>query len=379
MLNIYVTSSQICTLFICLYAEKNKAEGQKNVLIIDATPKKESLVKSLIDAANYFKWDEIIDLSTKVEDTITATPSIRKRITRSIKTKWPFSVVYNKALKKYEDKLAADLIERIKSKLAKYNQLVVSLNLLTQTRVNQALHKIYPKASINFMEHGTGDYYYLDKQSLPVHSFSGFFANEFIDYRKKYSLPLIQVNPFITRENFEKGLDFLAPSLIQYFDKELKSSKKIVLVMLDYVEMFYPPKSFWNDFLSKCLGQISNPDDFVYILKPHPAQSIQSLGEIEQFFKDRELEYVLMSDPIFSNMAVETCYHILKDKTEHVFSTYSSALFYLSHFYSDKSKFYCMYDFVVPYYKNGPKQYTDLLYDYNSFVKELFGRKCKHI
>ncbi len=379
MLNIYVTSSQICTLFICLYAEKNRADGCKNVLIIDATPKKESLVKSLLDAANYFKWDEIIDLSTKVEDTITATPSFRKRVMRSIKTKWPFSVVYNKALKKYEDKLAAELMERIKSKLVKYNEREVCLNLLTQTRVNQALHKIYPKASINFMEHGTGDYYYLDKQPLPVHSFSGFFGDEFIEYRKKYNLPAIKINHFIDQNNFEKGLNYLSPSLIQYFEKELKSSKRLVLVMLDYVEMFYPPKNFWNDFLEKCLRQIENVNDFVFILKPHPAQSIQSLSEIGQFFKGKNLEYLLMSNPVFSNMAVETCYHILRDKIDHVFSTYSSALFYLSHFYSDKSTFYCMYDFVVPYYKNGPKQYTDLLYDYNPFVKDLFGKKCKHI
>lgn len=51
----------------------------------------------------------------------------------------------------------------------------ISLYMLTQTYLNSPLMQLFTSASINYIEHGMGDYYYILDPKTPKETFIVFF------------------------------------------------------------------------------------------------------------------------------------------------------------------------------------------------------------
>lgn len=54
----------------------------------------------------------------------------------------------------------------------------ISLYMLTQTYLNRPLMQLFPSASINYIEHGMGDYYYILDPKTPKGNFYCLFQKD---------------------------------------------------------------------------------------------------------------------------------------------------------------------------------------------------------
>ena len=380
-LRIFLTSSQLSTAFYSAYAQKTKDENlYYDVLVIDRTPKKVSLVKNILErAAIFHSWNEVLDLSIALEDSQSTRPSFKKRMTRKFKSLPIIKGFYDSLLKRYLKKQKSEykflFQEKIKVQ-AEFQK--VSLHVLTQTILNETLFEIYPNAEVHYFEHGTGDYFYVLKPDLKLNQFHCFFTEAFSNYLKSLSIG-IPLSSYLEKTDFEKifTLDFQDP-LCHDLNLKISNTKLDVhLILLDAFEIYHPPVKFWTDYLDRIVSQTSSLNNILFVLKPHPNQSKESIAISVNYFKERELQFLLFEGAELSQLSVETFFVSHQAKIKSVYSTFSSALFYLSHFYSDKTKFYMLYDFASSYINSAPKQYKEIFKGLRPLIDEVFDPNRK--
>ena len=151
------------------------------------------------------------------------------------------------------------------------------------------------------------------------------------------------------------------------------TAKRIVIFLMDSCEIYHPPDSFWSDYLQRCLQEIENPEQFLWVVKPHPNQSNGVIEKTKTIFQDSGLDFVFLEDPVFVSLSAEYLFMKLKHKTDAVFTTFSSAIFYISHFYPNQSRYFVLYDFVGKYFTRAPKQYLEIYRGLNKFYTGMFS------
>jgi len=361
------------------YARNTNKGNYTDVLILDTPPKKKSLKKAITDTQKIYQWDSIIDLSTTLDDNADFEPNTRKSLTRKLKGKPIIKPVYDFLLKIYLKQQQNKEVKIIQNKLLNKGN-IIEVNLLTQTIVNATLFKLFPKANVNYFEHGQGDYFFI--QNIKSNNF--YFYCVFADSFRKYLQSKKQENTYVKNLPDINNFSSLANEVIEFnrneagIDNQLNIEGKLVLILMESVQIYNVPDAFWTDYLDLCLSQISNLNEYTFILKPHPLQSVKSL-EISKkhLLKTRKLKVLVIENNEAVNYSVEVLYSIWKDNTQYVFSLFSSASYYISKLYgNEKTTFYYAYDFFKKYMDNAPKQFVAIYDGINDVVKNVLTENC---
>lgn len=379
MLRLFVTSSQICTLYLSVFAKKTQKADYTDILIIDHTPKKDALVDSILEGAKIHTWSKVINLSTSVQNSVDSKPSLRKKITRKIKPLPLVRNVYNVLHRRFVEKQKISRIELLQHHLGKQPDKAyagVFLGFLTQTAINDALIEMFPQADIGYFEHGIGDYYFVNKNRV-AGSFYCVFAESFRNFIQQKNIAL-NVQGYITINDYKEACNLILEQNPKLDISMINGNKKIVLLLLDAADIYHPPTSFWTDYLEKCISLVDHPDNYLFVIKPHPAQSNESLKLSEDYFINSGLEFAFLKDHHFTSSSLELLFHQIQNNVHSVFSTFSSATFYLAHFYPERVKYFYLYDFVKPYFKGGPRQYTDYFNQLGPYFENVFADKHNH-
>src|ERR1700756_1639350 len=382
MVRLFVSSSHLCTLYMVLYA-RNTNQGQyKDVLVLDSPPKKGALIKVITDTKTIYPWAEIINLSTEIADSVDFLPNTRKTITRKLKNKFPVKYAYNFLLNIYLKRQQKNETKIITNKLSGLGD-VTELNILTQTTINQTLFKLYPKAHTNYFEHGLGDYVFV-QQKTKAFNFYCVFADTFKTYlqQKKQELGYVKALPDLT--------DFpaLAQEVIDKVDgnEEIKSylhiEGKLVLILMESMQFFYNvPDTFWVDSLALFIAQVDKPEEYTFILKPHPTQSVKSIEISKDYMiNTRKLKTRVLEHNYSINYSVEVLYTLWQHNTCYVFSIFSSASYYISKLYSNKTtQHFYAYNFFEPYINNAPAQFSAYFKGLEDLIRKVFSENCTDI
>ena len=379
MIRIFITSNQISTTFMSIYAKRTKAKGTKDILFIDHYYKKKVLLALIQESAKIHEWDNILDFSIPIDNDFNLKPSLKKKVLRKIKYLPLIKEVYNHLLNSHQKKETVNLAEKIRSKLATSgitisNDEDLAIHQLTQTELNIGVEYLFPRAKIYYMEHGTVDYIYVVKKPRKDGFICTFKENyEIYLSKRNISFPLYSC---LNKEEFTNAfLDFIPRFNLDISQIEKSSSKKFVLFLMDALEIYHPDSNFWTDYIERCLREINNPLEYTILIKPHPNQSNEVIEITQAYFRRHNLDFIMLNKPEYISMSVETIYIYYQDKIDFVFSTFSAAIFYLSFFYTDKSKFFYSYYFVGQYIKNAPQQYKNAFTDLENLIEEVFANK----
>ena len=364
------------------YARKTNMGNYKDVLILDTPPKKESLTKVITDTVKIYPWTEIVNLSTTIPEDADYTPNARKSITRKLKGKPIIKPIYDFLLKLYLKKEQNKEAKTITNRLSQLGE-VTQLNMLTQTGVNDTLRKLYPQAELNYFEHGQGDYFFIQNIKPACFNFYCVFADRFKQYLQSHQQDNIYV------KNLFDATDFcaLAKEVIEtdaqkeQIKKQLHIQGKLVLILMENVQIYNVSDVFWTDYLALCIAQIDKPDDYTFILKPHPAQSQKSIAISKEYMlTTRNLQTLIIENKHAVNYSVEVLYSLWRDNTVYVFSVFSSALYYISKLYGNKkTTYYYAYDFFKKYISDAPPQFIEIYKGIEDVVKNVLTENCLNI
>jgi hypothetical protein len=147
---------------------------------------------------------------------------------------------------------------------------------------------------------------------------------------------------------------------------------------MEAVEMYNVKRTFWQEYVAKCIQQINQPDKFIFLLKPHPVQSSESIKMTKLFFEKNNLRYKLLDYPLSSGMSIEVLFPLWKENVHHVFALFSSGVFYLSMLYPyPHITYHYSYDFMAEHISNAPEQYKKHFAGLKELIEKVFSLRCK--
>ena len=139
----------------------------------------------------------------------------------------------------------------------------------------------------------------------------------------------------------------------------MKIANSLVLIATQPLEEFRIPVAYWEHFLSLCLEKIAHPENYTFLLKPHPRQSEASVQQICEYLEHKGLSYERMEAPSLRNLSLEILFAGLTHAVEYVFSPYSSSVFYLSVLYPQASiQYFYSLQSVLAHADAAPELYT---------------------
>ncbi len=378
-IRVFVSSSHLSTLLMILYAQERNPSAYKDILILDSPPKKASLIQAIKGTRFLHDWAVVVDLSSVLTDGTEMVPGFRKSLTRKIKH-WPiFKQLYGFLFSIKGKNRRRDEMKILSSQISPLGN-VAEVNVLTQTFVNDSLVMLFPGARVQHFEHGLGDAYFTEKSGGFGKIFYTIFNDCIQAEGRKHNRNFDYVKPLPGVERF-RGIAELAieKNLSAGVAEKLRSvSGRVVIILLESMQIFEVPDHYYVDFLDLCLRQIPDPRNYTFILKPHPAQTFRSLQDskrhLEDFYKVRTVELSSSAEMSFS---VEALYLIWEKQADYVFTAYSSSIFYISILYGGSStKFYYAYNFFSNYLKRAPKQFLDIYHGIGHLVEEVVSVHC---
>lgn len=380
MLRIFLVSSHLSAILQSIYASSTKKEGDIDVLIIDYPAKKKALTKLILDTKYIHDWDVKLNYAPELTDETNMRPSLKKRLTRKAKQLPVLKAIYDKLLKKHMLKFYADFEARIRQDLSSYNQERVQLNLLTKTGLNDVLFKLFPQAELNYFEHGIGDYMYYAQNEIQEGNLFCLFPREFKDYLTSINSPnKNKIHGFVKDDLFYRAIQSLEKNKVISNEQEFEKLKteKLVFILIESVEIYEVPSNFWEDCIRLYLSKIDIPEDYTYVLKPHPLQSFEAINAIESYFKKRNLKYILLGNSKFINVGAELIFYFFAKQTKYVFSLFSSSVYYFTKLYpSTEIKYYHGYKLFEQYTKKSPKQFTDIYKGLEPIITNVLAKDC---
>jgi hypothetical protein len=380
MLRIFVTSSHISAIFQLIYARNTVKEGYVDVLFVDSPNLKKSIIDLITDTQKIYPWKITYSFATAITDETNMKPGFVKKSTRYLKNKPGFKEIYNVLLKRHEERRVIREKSRLLELLAEYKTEDVELNLLTKTALNGSLISIYPKAKINYFEHGMGDYWYVLKPDVPKGDFYCLFAERF-----KMNLENKKVDGgFIYPISKENGFLEIAKQIIENHEKtkeiklEFDVKGKLVVIMMESVEVYQVPDNFWTDYIDLCLSKINNPAEFTFIIKPHHLQSFNAIEITKSYVEKLGLKVKFADNAYAMSFSAEVLFSLWQENTHYAFSVFSSSIYYISKLYPNKQiSYYYGYDFFRKYIKNSPPQFVEIYNGIEELVKEVLSENCK--
>jgi hypothetical protein len=382
MLRIFLVSSHFSAILQSIYASSTKQEGDVDVIMIDYPPQKKTLSELILKTNVLHTWDKQLNYAPELTDATNMRPSFSKKLTRKTK-QWPlFKTIYallhkrylNKFFKKFELQIEADLNSIKKDKIA--------LHLLTKTGLNDVLIKLFPTAEINYFEHGIGDYMYYEQNKIPTGNFYCIFHREFAAYLKNIQHPNFElVKGFLSGDFFHRAVQQLEQNKIISNDFEkTQANKRYVFILIESVEIYQVPDNFWVNCMDIYLKKINMPDSYIYVLKPHPLQSFEAISTIENYFKGKGLETIMLNNNKFINIGAELIFSFFFEKTDYVFSLFSSSIYYFTKLFpSNTINYYQGYELFKEYTLNAPKQFTDIYEGLEPIITKVLATNCKKL
>ena len=379
-LRIFVSSSGLSTLYMSIYARKSYEKGQVDLLFIDALALKPSQRELIYEAAQYHSFEGIFDLSRSLDEASSQVPGKIKQLTRKLKThaviKPIYDFLYSYKLKQEDQQHLHDVMAIAGDYLTQGYE---SVELLLQPvlHLNPSLIHKFPEATIRFFEHGLGDYLDLESKRHPEAHFHCVFAEELKKYHEQIGRTTDRITPLLGHRGFEE----LDAPFLQLFPQlgsiVLPSGKPIALIATQALAQFQVDPGFWDFFFSSCLKQIESPQDYIFLIKPHPRQEADVLEEMKYFFERKSLEVILWEDPALKSLNMEILFDKLKDQVSHVFSPFSSTLFYLSKLYPDEGiRYYYSLHSLIPFLQHTPELYKDRWKTLHPYLKHVFGQNA---
>lgn len=379
-IRIFVTTSHISTVYITLHASATKSEGYYDVLFIDDGKRKEQIIHLIDEISQLHNWDLYYNFSSILPSNYDFKPSWKRNFIRRWKSTPGISFVYGIMLQRFIRKKNNRFKTRLISLLQSFFPVdKVELYLMTQTYLNLPLREYFPQAEINFMEHGIGDYFYIQKEDSTNIKFVALFSNAFSEYLSKR----LKRNILPTKIHGLNNFNSLAKKIITIHNQTEKysfpidPSKPIVLIILEAVDMYNVNTNFWTDYLVHIVERLDNASKYHYLVKPHPIQSEVSLKKTTDWFNEKKLNYNILDGDFLSCISIEIIFQHWLHQTEHVFCLFSSSCFYLSQLYKDsKIKFWYSTTFMSKYIENAPPQYQQHFNGLIPLIEEVFSENC---
>lgn len=382
MIRIFTASSQTGTALMAHFAHKTKNKDSFDILIIDKVRKKKSLIKQVYSSLVIHRWDHIIDLSTHLDDGYDMRISKRKKITRKIKDYPIFKTVYSFLLKvlfwKRQKGIEDEILKEIKRILPEFDQNTseIEINTLPNLYVNEALFSLGKTKAINYFEHGMGDYFDMMKLKEGT-DFYCVFSDTYRDFLDKRKITSVRVHDYVNTAEFQALAEkiYEAPEAEEASIKMLKE-KSCVLILLDASEMYNPPVEYWTKYIQSCIERVDDPDKYTFLIKPHGLMTQFSQNLSYEYVKQSGVKYIIFDhNSAFFNMGTEILFSVMKNKIAYVFSTFSTAVFLLAHFYPKEASYVYHYSFCKKYYQKAPANYLSLFNGLEPLINEVFAEK----
>lgn len=377
---VFVTTSHISCVFMCLHARHTARPGDRDILLVDIGERHGGMLRIIAEAAALHAWTLYKSFSGEPPEGISYKPSLWKRTVRRLKELPMARGFYRRALAAFEqrrdERYGRLMDELLRPFLGEGEELVVHGH--TQTYLNKLIAARHPRAASVFFEHGIGDYIFIQEGGRLRGPMIALFARPFSAYLRRHGmsdsgiLPLPMPVPFpevagelLTRHSDAQGLPALPPG------------KPFVLILLESVELYEVPRRFWAAYIDHVLGALADPQRYHFLLKPHPRASKEALHCTEEHCRALGLSFSLLDEPWQKNMAMEVLFHHWADRTEHVFCLFSSACFYLSQLYPDPHiRYHSSIDFMDAFIGKAPPLFKQQFQAVKPLVKEVFSERC---
>ena len=379
---IFVTTSHISTVYMTMLAQATHSGTFTDILLIDTGVRRKELLTLIGETAEFHSWALVYSFSDEVTEEHDFKPSIRKTITRKMKILPGVRQIYDGMLNRFMNKRDAAYRKKLKELLGPFFETgqVPGLYLMTQTYLNRPLTQLFPGASIHYMEHGIGDYYYILAKATPQGKMHAVFAAPY----KKYLASLGITNDWVLDLPGKEKFPEFAKELLKRHKASLDTDKlplpqkPIVYLLLEAVDMYHVDDSFWTAYIEHILKELKDPERYHFLLKPHPMHSKHSIEKTEGYFKKLGLEYSILGGEKYSSAAAEVLFSRWENQTEYVFCLFSSSCFYLSQLYLNTNiRYYYSTGFMSRYIGNAPPQYYKLYVEIRPLIEQVFAERCK--
>jgi hypothetical protein len=380
-LRIFVTTSHLSTVLMTMFAKESSSTGVSDILLVDDGLRRPELLNLIEETSSLHPWSVFHCFSTEISGKHDFQPSWRKNLIRKAKH-WPiikniYTLLLQRHLRKKEKKYCS-LLQNLIGNRAENNK--VEIYLMTQTFLNSPLIQLFPRATIAYMEHGIGDYFYVLHENIPKDAFYAIFSTPYKKYLEKIATPSNWVFEIPALNRFPE----MASDLLKLHSGTLTlpggnlPAKPYVFILLEAVDMYNVPSNFWTDYLDHIIQQLDAPQSFHFLIKTHPAQSKISISLSEQFFAKRNFEYSLLVDGKLSSASAEVLFRLYSDRVKHVFCLFSSGCFYLSQLYQTTDiTFWYSAEFFSRYIDNAPPQYKVHFNGLRPLIENVFAERCR--
>lgn len=379
-LRIFVTTSHISTVYITLHAASTRMPGDTDILFVDDGYRQAQLLALINAASKVHDWALFHSFSQPLNQSHDFRPSLRNRITRRWKSTPGIRLVYSQLLKRFLHKKNARYRQRINQLIAPYFRTDhVQLFMMTQTYINTPLIEIFPKAELHFMEHGIGDYYYIQHQQATTNHFHVIFSTSFARFLVNKGLHSVAVSEISGLSEFSS----LARKLLIEYEQRavavfpILPDRPFVFILLEAVDMYNVTSEFWSAYMNHIVKQLPDADTYHYLLKPHPIQSQESLEHTLAWFNQNKFSHTLLGGEALSCISAEVAFQRWSHQTKHVFCLFSSACFYLSQLYSEQGiTFWYSTSFMSKHISKAPPQYKTHYNGLVPLIEEVFSERC---
>lgn len=377
---IFLATSQISTIYAMMISGASRAPGTVDVLFLDGSKRRKSLSAVILNTAGIYEWDLVHDFSILMNEDYDFNPSTTKSLTRKVKT-WPvIRWVYNQLLEKKYSGIDQKYRDRLKQVLDPYlkENVKISLFLQSRTYLNRPLLQLFPKAEVNYLEHGMGDYYYMPDPKTVKGNFYCLFAENYKRFLAKKGIESDWVKQLPNVSSFDEISQKLILQLGNTLtDYTVTTEKPCVLLLLEAVDMYEVKHSFWSEYPDHVFAQLKNPELYHYLMKPHPMQSEVSIIATKNHFDALGYSYTLIDQPELITASAEVIFKLWAGRTEHVFCLISSSAYYLSKLYEGKNtRFWYSTEFMSRHIANAPPEYVKMFNELRVLIEEVMGEKC---
>src|SRR5205814_350477 len=85
-------------------------------------------------------------------------------------------------------------------------------------------------------------------------------------------------------------------------EKHFKVEGKMVLILLEAMQLYQVPDQYYLDYIDLCMKQLKDPQQYTFVLKPHPAQTKRSIDDQVNRLRDHyKVKTVLVDGGHFIN------------------------------------------------------------------------------
>lgn len=376
---IFITTSHISCVYMTLFARATKGEDDTDILLVDTGARREGVVRLIREAASQHPWALVHSFSTSVPDDHGFSPSLRKRLTRRWKEAPGVRGIYRHLLGRQERTREARHRMMLSALLGPLvpSGTPVLLFAHTQTYLQRPLQRLYPGASLAFLEHGLGDYHYIMDEGRTTAPFHALFASGFATFLDRRGIDARDIHPLPMAGWRAMAQDLIRPHTLELEDRHIPDDRKLVLVLVESVEMYEVPDAFWSAYIDHVLSKLGDTAPFHFLLKPHPAADPASLRRTMEHCQARGLSFTLLDAPLHKSMAAEVLFMQWAGRTEHVFCLFSSACFYLSKLHPDpRITYHFSSAFMDRWTGNAPPMYKQHFEALKPLIAEVFSENC---